>query len=87
MVILECFSLQSKLQMHLHCCSKHWHKVDVITGLSQGATKAIRGTEIKKLFLDVYVWIYVDILSPTADLLSLSALRAAAPGMLHSVPY
>lgn len=32
MVILECFSLQSKLQMHLHCCSKHWHKVDVITG-------------------------------------------------------
>lgn len=31
MVTLECFSPQSKLPMHLHCCSKHWHKV-VIPG-------------------------------------------------------
>lgn len=43
----QCFNLPGKLWTQLQCCSKHWHKAELSTALSQGRHKAGSGTELK----------------------------------------
>lgn len=77
----QCFNLQSKLWMQLQCCSKHWHKAELSTVLSQGRHKVGSGTELQKLFLNLLPCVSISMSYCWSP--SLATLWAAAP----CVPY